>query len=154
MQSTLLKINLFKIKNGFIEIEDFFNIYKNAAWSKDKTSMINLYAKDAVIYDMWDQGFITDPEQWQKIIFDWFDSLGEEKVNVAFELINIHQSVDVGFANALISFQAISKDGIVLRSMKNRITLGFTKFVDGWKVIHQHTSAPISSERLSAILDI
>jgi ketosteroid isomerase-like protein len=35
--------------------------------------------------------------------------------------------------------------------MKNRITLGFSKEKDVWKVVHQHTSAPINSN-LEAIL--
>ena len=137
-----------------MQIEDFFKIYQNAALNKDTTSMINLYDNHAVIFDMWDQGCLTNPEEWHKIIFDWLNSLGEEKVKVEFEMINIHQSGNVGFASALISFQALSSDDAVLRSMKNRITLGFSKFEDGWKVIHQHTSAPIGSNGLTAILDI
>lgn len=137
-----------------MEIEDFFKIYQKAAWSKDITAMINIYDEHAVIFDMWDQGYLTNPEDWHKIIFEWLNSLGDEKVKVEFEMISIHQSGNVGFASALISFQAISNDGAVLRSMKNRITLGFSKFEDGWKVIHQHTSAPIGSNGLTAILDI
>lgn len=137
-----------------MEIEDFFKIYQNAAWNKDISAMIYLYGKNVVIFDMWDQGYITNAEDWHKIIFEWLNSLGEEKVKVEFEMIHIHQSGNVGFASALISFQAIANDGSVLRSMKNRITLGFSQFEDGWKVIHQHTSAPISSNGLTAILDI
>ena len=69
-------------------------------------------------------------------------------------MINIHQSGDTGFASAIIQFQAISSEGVVIRGMKNRITLGFLKSEEGWKVIHQHTSAPVSSNGLTAILDI
>ena len=116
--------------------------------------MINLYDEHALIFDMWDQGYISNPSEWSKIITDWLGSLGEEKVKVEFERVKIHQSGDVGFASALIQFQAISSEGAVLRSMKNRISLGFSKFEDGWKVIHQHTSAPISSDGLTALLDI
>ncbi len=137
-----------------MEIEDFFKIYQNAAWHKDTTAMINLYHEQALIFDMWDQGYTSNPSEWRKMITDWLGSLGEEKVKVEFEMVKIHQSGNVGFASALILFRAISSEGAVLRSMKNRITLGFSKFEDGWKVIHQHTSAPISSDGLTAILDI
>lgn len=137
-----------------MEIEEFFSTYQSAAWNKDATAMINLYDKQAVIFDMWDQGFLLDPSAWAAVITDWFDSLNNEKVKVEFEMINIQQSGNTGFANALIKFQAISKEGNVLRSMKNRITLGFLKAEDDWKVIHQHTSAPISSNNLTAVLDI
>jgi len=103
---------------------------------------------------MWDNGYCSDPLEWAKIIEDWFGSLGDEKVKVEFEMIKIQQSENVGFASALIRFQAISAEGAVLRSMKNRITLGFAKSGDEWKVIHQHTSAPINSNGLTAILNI
>jgi ketosteroid isomerase-like protein len=137
-----------------MEIKDFFEIYQNEAWGKDAKSMINLYSEHAVIFDMWDQGYNSNSSEWKKIINDWLGSLEEEKVKVDFEMVKIHQSDNVGFASALIQFQAISITGAVLRRMKNRITLGFLKFEDGWKVIHQHTSAPISSNDLTAILDI
>jgi len=137
-----------------MEIEDFFKIYQKSAWDKDTSAMISLYDEHALIFDMWDQGYISNSSEWSKIITDWLGSLGEEKVKVEFEMVKIHQSGDVGFASALIQFQAISSEGAVLRGMKNRISLGFSKSEDGWKVIHQHTSAPVSSEGLTAILDI
>jgi ketosteroid isomerase-like protein len=137
-----------------MEIADFFSIYKDAAWQKDTAAMISLYDEEVEIFDMWDNGYIADAAAWKNIIIDWLGSLGEEKVKVAFERVTIHQSESIGFANALIQFQAISKEGDVVRSMKNRISLGFTKHATGWKVFHQHTSAPISSNGLTAVLDI
>jgi ketosteroid isomerase-like protein len=137
-----------------MEIEDFFKIYQRSAWDKDISAMISLYDEHALIFDMWDQGYISNSSEWSKIIVDWLGSLGEEKVKVEFEMLKTHQSGDVGFASALIQFQAISGEGSVIRGMKNRISLGFSKSEDGWKVIHQHTSAPVSSDGLTAILDI
>lgn len=137
-----------------MEIKDFFKIYKDAAWSKDTTAMINLYDEQAVIFDMWDKGYCISSSEWRKIIEDWLGSLGEEKVKVEFDMIKISQSDIVGFASALVQYQAISSEGAVLRSMRNRISLGFSKAGNAWKVVHQHTSAPISSNGLTAILDI
>lgn len=137
-----------------MEIVEFFKAYQDAAWRKDANMMIHLYDKNALIFDMWDQAFIADSIEWSNTIVDWLGTLGEEKVKVEFEMVQTHQSGNVGFATALIQFQAISSNGTVIRSMKNRITLGFSKFEAGWKIIHQHTSAPISSDGLVAILDI
>lgn len=137
-----------------MEIKDFFNSYQEAAWHKDTSAMINLYDEHAVIFDMWDQGYCVSSSEWNKAIEDWFSSLGPERVKVEFDMIKISESGSLGFATALIKYSAISSEGAVLRSMKNRITLGFSKMGDTWKVIHQHTSAPISSNGLTAILDI
>ena len=87
------------------------------------------------------------------MITNWLTSLKEERVNVNFEMIEIQENENIAFASALIQFQAISADDKIIRSMKNRISLGFVKKDGCWKVKHQHTSAPIDSN-LKAILDI
>jgi ketosteroid isomerase-like protein len=133
-------------------IQEFFTIYKQSAWEKDAESMIQLYDDNAVIFDMWMQGYQRGLASWSLSIKDWLGSLGDEKVNAAFEMTEIHEDGNTGFASALITYQAIANNNDIVRSMKNRITLGFIKKNDSWKVIHQHTSAPIDSN-LNAILD-
>ena len=131
--------------------EDFFTMYKQFAWDKDVEGMVALYHDKVVIFDMWKEGYRTGLTQWSITIKNWLGSLGEEKVNVIFEMIDIHEGDDVAFGTALITYQAISVDNTIIRSMKNRISLGFSKESDVWKVVHQHTSAPINSD-LEAIL--
>jgi ketosteroid isomerase-like protein len=137
-----------------MELEGFFTIYKNSVWNKDSQSLIDMYDKHAVIFDMWDQGCILSSAEWAKNIRDWLGSLGDENVNVEFDNVQIHQAENLAIATAFIKYEAISSEGNVLRSMKNRITVGFSKSDNGWKVIHQHISAPVSSDNLTAILDI
>ena len=132
--------------------QDYFTIYKQSAWDKDTKSMIALYHDNVVIFDMWDQGYQTGLTEWSNVIKNWLGSLGDEKVNVIFEMTEIHESNDAGFGSALITYQAISTSNTILRSMKNRVTLGFIKQEDEWKVVHQHTSAPINSN-LEGILN-
>jgi ketosteroid isomerase-like protein len=134
------------------QLQEYFTIYVQAAWDKDIESMIRLYDHNVVIYDMWTNGYQTGLTEWSGVIKTWLSSLGEERVKVTFEMIKIHESGDIGFASALITYQAMSADNAILRSMKNRVTIGFHKEKDMWKVIHQHTSAPINS-KLVAILD-
>jgi ketosteroid isomerase-like protein len=133
-------------------LQDYFSIYKQSAWEKDIETMIGLYHHDVVIFDMWMQGYQTGLTGWSIVIKDWLGSLRDEKVNVIFEMIQIHEGENVGFGSALITYQAISTDNTIIRSMRNRITIGFHREKDVWKVIHQHTSSPIDSE-LKAILN-
>lgn len=134
------------------QIQDYFTIYKQAAWDKDIEEMIGLYDDNVVIYDMWTKGYQIGIAEWAKEINDWLGSLGEENVKVIFEMVQIHESGNIGFGSALITYQAISTDNTILRSMKNRITIGVHKSGNDWKVIHQHTSAPINAE-LQVILN-
>ncbi|RIV46985.1 nuclear transport factor 2 family protein [Flagellimonas pelagia] len=134
-------------------IKDFFTAYQEAVWQKDATALLKLYHADVIQFDMWDKGYYPNLGKWRPGIENWLDSLGDEKVKVDFEMIKIQQSETIGFASGLIKFEAISPQGSVLRSMKNRITVGFSIGTHGWTVAHQHISAPISSENLTAILD-
>ncbi|WP_232424876.1 YybH family protein [Algoriphagus resistens] len=136
------------------EIEEFFSAYKNAVWQKNASALLKLYDAEVVQFDMWDRGYYSTLQEWAPEIGNWLGSLGEEKVKVDFEMIKIRQSDSIGFASGLIKFQAISSQGTILRSMKNRITIGFSRFEEGWKVVHQHISAPVASENLTAILDL
>ena len=142
------------MKNCIENINDFFKCYKKAAWDKDISSMINLYDENVIIFDMWGvKGFSSGLKEWSVEITDWLTSLKDEKVNVTFEMIEIQEAELIAFASALIQFQAISSEGKILRSMKNRISLGFVKTDGIWKVKQQHTSAPIDSN-LKVVLDI
>lgn len=133
-------------------IEDFFTVYKQSAWEKDIESMLGLYADDVVIFDLWEVGYQKGKSAWSLVLNEWLGSLGEEKVHVEFEMVSIQKNETVGFGSAIISYQAIGIDDVVIRSMKNRITLGFIREEDRWKVVHQHTSAPIN-EDLQATFD-
>ena len=134
-------------------IRDFFEYYQKFAFDKDIPGMTNLYDGNILIFDMWGKGFSTGISEWSSTITNWLTSLKDEKVEVDFEHIDIQEDEHVGFASAIIQYKAIAPDGAVLRSMKNRISLGFVKNEGFWKVRHQHTSAPIDSN-LTAILDI
>lgn len=133
------------------QVSDFFPLYKNFAWEKNSEGMIKLHDENVVVFDMWNKGHYSGLTEWSAIIKQWLGSLGDERVNVIFEMIKIQQGEEVSFASAIIQYQAISTDNKIIRSMRNRITLGFTKTGNSWKVVHQHTSAPIDSD-LRAIL--
>lgn len=135
-------------------IEDFFKKYAEAAWKKDPGSMIDLYSTEAIIFDMWEKGVERDHESWAGSINDWLGSLGDERVKVDFDKVAISSSENVAFASALVSYQALDSDNKVIRGMTNRMTVCFKKIGGNWKVTHQHTSAPIGSHDLKAILNI
>lgn len=136
------------------KIEDYFEIYKSAVWEKNAKTLLHLYDENTVSFDMWDKGFHKNLQEWSPEIEDWLGSLKNEKVKVGFEMIKYQKSETLSFSSGLITFQAISNEGKVIRSMKNRITLCFSKIQNKWKVVHQHISAPVKSDDLTAILDI
>jgi ketosteroid isomerase-like protein len=115
------------MKKTIDQVEDFFTLYKTFTWEKDSESMIALYDEQVLVFDMWGEGHCSGLVAWSAIIKDWLGSLNDERVNVIFEMIQIHQGDKVSFATAIVGYQAISVDNKVIRSMKNRITVGLQK---------------------------
>jgi ketosteroid isomerase-like protein len=131
---------------------DFFDIYRQSAWERDAARMVALYDQEVLIFDMWAHGYQRGLQAWGAEINARLASLGEEKVRVIFEAVEVSEGSGLAFGSALVTYQAVAGDGTVLRSMRNRMTVGFALSEGMWKVVHQHTSAPLDSE-LKAILD-
>lgn len=132
---------------------DFFEIYKKSTYEKDVFMMLELYDENVVIYDMWDKYVIQGKNNLKIMIREWFDSLKTEKVVVDFSNVEIKIDENLAFAHAFIFYKALSCQEEILRQMKNRITVCFIKKEECWKVIHQHTSIPISSKDISGIFE-
>jgi ketosteroid isomerase-like protein len=50
---------------------------------------------------------------------------------------------DLAVAHAFVTYKGLSADGTELRAMNNRLTWGLRKTPDGWKIVHEHSSAPV-----------
>ena len=70
-------------------------------------------------------------------------SLGDESVAVAFEDVRVESESGMAVATALVRFAGVAATGEELRSMQNRLTWALRRTPRGWKIVHQHTSAPL-----------
>jgi len=132
---------------------EFFDTYKLAASTKNKSQMSGLYHQDVQWFDIWNDYQVQGSDKINALVADWFDSLGDEQLEVEFSAVTTKQHGDVAFASAFVHFRAVNAAGKVLRQMKNRITLGFIKTNTTWSVLHQHTSIPISIRTMQGIFE-
>jgi ketosteroid isomerase-like protein len=87
------------------------------------------------------------------VVNEWFGSLGNEKVAVDFDEVQTVIGDGVAAASAFVTFKGLSADDEELRAMNNRLSWVLRKTGEGeWKVVHEHTSAPIDFETSKAIL--
>jgi ketosteroid isomerase-like protein len=91
----------------------------------------------------WGQWQYDGIDAWRRMAAGWFRSLGEERVEVGFNGVSSSVGDEVAFGSAAVTFSAISADGIRLRSMTNRVTMGLAKKAGVWKIAHEHSSLPI-----------
>ena len=85
------------------------------------------------------------------MVVEWFGSLGNERV---VELDTLHTRVtnDLAVAYAFISYTGVSAEAKALRTMHNRLTWALTPHGSAWKIVHEHSSAPVDPETLQVLL--
>ena len=72
-------------------------------------------------------------------------------MKVFFDDVQVTAGQDLAVVSAIGTYAAISADGKELRSMQNRFTWALKLEGSGWKIVHEHTSTPISSNDTKAI---
>lgn len=137
------------------ESDPFLHIlgsYKAAVLAKDVNAFAALYDDDVHIFDMWGAWSFRGIDAWRTMVADWFSSLGTEHVIVNADAVRTTLSGDLAIGHAILTYTAMSADGVKLRSLSNRITMGLRRVGVSWKVFHEHTSTPIDHTSTKAIL--
>lgn len=117
--------------------------YKDAVFTKDVDAFIALYDQDVRVFDMWGKWEYNSAHTWRGAISQWFATLGTERVAVDTDDVQIIVAKDVAILHTFVAYKAMSAEGGELRSMHNRMTWGLRQKGRFWKIVHEHTSAPV-----------
>jgi uncharacterized protein (TIGR02246 family) len=125
--------------------------YKACVLRKDAAAFAELYAQDVRVFDAWGVWSYEGAPAWRQAVEEWFGSLGTDHVTVAFEDVRVVESGVAATLSAVVRYTAVSASGIAMRSLHNRLTWSLMND-GGWKIGHEHTSAPIGLSDMKAIL--
>jgi ketosteroid isomerase-like protein len=126
--------------------------YKTAVYDRNSEAFLRLYDADSRVYDTWGVWSYHGTNSRHKVIDDWFASLGEERVRVSFDEVQVTVGQELAVLTATGRYAAISTAGVELRSMQNRLTWALTCKDGHWTIVHEHTSVPIGFNDLKGIL--
>lgn len=133
-------------------IEQLLDRYAAAVYAKDVDAFVDVYADDVRIFDTWGQ-WSHDWDGWRTMAMEWFGSLGEDRVAVERQDVQVVGDGDTVAVSAFTTFKGLAADGTQLRAMDNRVTWIVRKRADGdWKVVHEHSSAPADFETGKVVL--
>jgi ketosteroid isomerase-like protein len=135
-------------ENRILEV---LEAYKAAVYERDVDAFLRLYDPEARVFDAWDVWSYEGTAARRSAIEQWFASLGADRVKVVFDDVQTTAGQDLAVVSALGTYAAISADGKELRSMQNRFTWALALEGNVWKIVHEHTSTPISSSDTKAI---
>jgi len=134
------------------DFNNFFEVYKSSVLNKQVDKLTDLYDEDLIAFDMWGQWSYVGGGPWREMNEKWLGSLGSETVVVEFDDINVVHGAEVAATSATVTYKALSETGKILRSMQNRLTWVARRKNGAWKIVHQHTSAPIDPAKFNPML--
>jgi ketosteroid isomerase-like protein len=126
--------------------------YTAAVRAKDIAAYVALYHDDMHVFDLWSDWSLRGIQAWHDLTVGWFSSLGSEYVVVGVDDTHTSVSGDLAIGHAFLTYTAFSAEGKQLRWLSNRITMALRRSGEVWKIIHQHTSAPIDHASRKAAL--
>jgi ketosteroid isomerase-like protein len=126
--------------------------YRRAVYEKDVEAFLGLYSLNARVFDTWGVWSYEGIGERRKVIEEWFSSLGEERVSVTMDCIQVLAVAELTTLSARVSYAAVSASGVELRAMQNRLTWVLRPEGGTWKIAHEHTSVPIGLSDLKGIL--
>jgi len=132
----------------------FLTAYAAAVRARDAAAFVALYDDALHVFDMWQAAPMTGLPAWRAMAEGWFGGLGDEGVVVTWRQAQSQVSGDLASGHAILTFAAQAPDGSVLRALDNRLSVAMRLGPEGWKVFHEHTSAPIEHGSLSAVLQL
>jgi ketosteroid isomerase-like protein len=125
--------------------------YKAAVFAKDIDSFIALYDEDVRVFDMWGAWSYAGIAAWRAMAERWFRSLDTERVVVEFSHPEVIVTQDLAVVHTFVTYKAVTADGVDLRSLDNRLTAVLRQRGNAWKIVHEHTSAPLEAETAKVI---
>ncbi|GAA5514482.1 hypothetical protein Dcar01_03238 [Deinococcus carri] len=132
--------------------EQVLEAYRAAVYAKDVDALLSLYDEDVCVFDMWGSWSYDGADAWRGMVTNWFASLGTERVVVALEDVQTTLADGLAVIRAFVTYTGVSAEGNTLRAMHNRLTCVLRQQGDGWKIVHEHSSAPADFETGRVIL--
>jgi uncharacterized protein (TIGR02246 family) len=134
-------------------VQEILETYKTAVYDKDIESFMSIYDENIEVFDMWGTTWAyRGAHAWREMTKEWFGGLGDERVVVDIEGIQVKQTEAMAFVSAFLKYTALSAEGKSLRSLQSRMTCVLESKNGVWKVIHEHTSAPVDHTTLKVSL--
>jgi len=137
------------VADGFARLRQS---YVTAVAQRDVKALVQLYDPDALIFDAWGVWEYHGIESWQAAVEGWLSSNPRDRFEVSFSERKVHGNSALATMTAIVSYAGFAADGTESHSMHNRITWIVTSSGGDFRIVHEHTSAPIGFADMKAIL--
>lgn len=123
--------------------------YAAAVQARDREALLALYDPAVRVFDAWDR-WAHDAPGWRAAVTDWFAALEQERMTVRFDDVRVRADAALASCDAFVEYAALGPDGTPRRTMANRLTWVLARTDAGWRIVHEHSSAPVAFASLRA----
>lgn len=141
------------MKDSEAAVNTVIDAYREAVFNRDADALMRLYDASVRVFDAWDVWSCEGADAWGVSVHGWLASLGEDRVRVTTEDIQVHGAAPLLVASAVFRYAAFDPAGQALRALQNRLTWALRWDGEAWKIVHEHTSMPIAHEDAKAIFE-
>jgi ketosteroid isomerase-like protein len=123
--------------------------YAGAIHALDPQAVLSLYDKDVVVFDAWNAWSYEGLDAWSAAVQRW---LGRADAQQRFDAQDVRATGDADFiaVHAMARYSELAGDGSVRGAIDNRLGWVIRRTPAGWKIVHEHTSAPVDFETMKA----
>jgi ketosteroid isomerase-like protein len=134
------------------EILEYLERYRKSVWEKNLDAFLEIYDKEVCVYDLWNVWSYDGIDAWKEMANGWFSWLKEDRDDVSFHDTVVNTSGELASLHTMVTYKGMSAEGLELRQIQNRMTWILQKKNGLWKIIHEHTSGPVSMDDMKLIL--
>lgn len=130
--------------------ESILERYSNAVENADKQALLALYSPKARIFDMTMPWEHRNLETWSDMIQQWFTHIKSTNGGAEASRIETHIADSLVVMTMFMDYYDTNEQG-GRDTMTNRLTWVLEPDGDDWKIIHEHTSAPLTEDEMTPV---
>lgn len=132
--------------------ESVIERYSEAVQTLDSKAMLALYSPDARVFDLMAPFEIHGRKGFQDRIESWFSEVDAKDARAEASDVEVKTADGLATMTMFMRYSDLTESG-ERRSMTNRLTWILEADGDDWKIIHEHTSVPLSEEDMTPIYE-
>ena len=136
-------------RNAESQIRDIMKRYARAVSQGDLDDIFSFYAEDVVAFDCPPPLKISGKEEYEKIWDQYFISEFIFPVTYDLQDEKVFVTDSLAFFHGLIHMQGTFKRSNQPTESWLRVTCGFKKTGDEWKIVHEHVSVPVGQDMVA-----
>ena len=130
--------------------ESLLSKYIAAVEAADEDALLALYTPNARIFDMTMPWEHSDQQSWRAMATDWFRHVRNHGSGADVTRVETHETESMVLMTFFIDYFDLNEQG-EREGMSNRLSWVLVPDGEDWKILHEHTSVPLTGDTMAPV---